>query len=53
MPNATIHSDYWKYDIEGEKLGTIFIQLVVEIFTGQSIFENHAGSEKCISYCRW
>jgi len=47
LPNATIHSDYWKYDTEGEKLGTIFIQLVVENFTqGQSIFENHAGSEK-------
>src|SRR3989344_2342419 len=47
LPNATVHSDYWKYDTEGEKLGTIFIQLVVENFTqGQSIFENHAGSEK-------
>ena len=32
---------------EGEKLGTIFIHLVVENFTtGYSIFENHAGCEK-------
>lgn len=39
--------DYWKYETEGEKLGTIFIHLVVENFTkGFSIFENHAGCEK-------
>lgn len=39
--------DYWHYDILGEKLGTIFIHLVVESFTeGYSIFENHAGCEK-------
>jgi hypothetical protein len=38
---------YWKYDLKGEKLGTIFIHLVVENFTnGFSIFENHAGCEK-------
>jgi len=40
-------SNYWKYETEGEKLGTIFIHLVVENFTkGYSIFENHAGCEK-------
>ncbi|MCI2412778.1 hypothetical protein [Cuniculiplasma divulgatum] len=39
--------DYWKYENEGEKLGTIFIHLIVENFTnGGTIFENHAGSEK-------
>jgi len=38
---------YWHYEIEGEKLGTIFIHLVVENFTkGNSLFENHAGCEK-------
>jgi hypothetical protein len=38
---------YWKYETEGEKLGTIFVHLVVENFTkGSSIFENHAGCEK-------
>ncbi len=38
---------YWHYEKEGEKLGTIFIHLVVENFTnGASIFENHAGCEK-------
>lgn len=38
---------YWKYDTTGEKLGTIFIHIIVENFTeGYSIFENHAGCEK-------
>jgi hypothetical protein len=42
-----MHENYWKYETEGEKLGTIFIHLVVENFTkGYSIFENHAGCEK-------
>ncbi len=47
VPKAELPVNYWKYDTEGEKLGTIFIHLVVENFTkGYSIFENHAGSEK-------
>lgn len=47
LPKAEMAKDYWKYDKDGEKLGTIFIHLVVENFTqGYSIFENHAGSEK-------
>ncbi len=47
VPEAEIHANYWEYDTEGEKLGTIFIHLVVENFTnGYSIFENHAGCEK-------
>jgi hypothetical protein len=47
VPKAEMNNDYWKYDTDGEKLGTIFIHLVVENFTqGYSIFENHAGCEK-------
>lgn len=47
IPSTTFANDYWRYETEGEKLGTIFIHLVVENFTqGYSIFENHAGSEK-------
>ena len=39
--------DYWYYDTTGEKLGTIFIHLLIENFTnGRALFENHAGSEK-------
>jgi hypothetical protein len=47
IPKAEFKSEYWKYDADGEKLGTIFIHVVVENFTeGYSIFENHAGCEK-------
>lgn len=47
IPCAEFNENYWKYEKEGEKLGTIFIHLVVENFTtGYSIFENHAGCEK-------
>lgn len=47
IPKAEMNKNYWRYDLDGEKLGTIFIHLVVENFTnGYSIFENHAGSEK-------
>ncbi|TYA13774.1 hypothetical protein [Aggregatibacter actinomycetemcomitans] len=45
------NNDYWHFEKKGEKLGTIFIHLVVDAFTqGYSIFENHAGCEK--SYFR-
>ena len=38
---------YWRYDLKGEKLGTIFVHLIVENFTtGFSIYENHAGCER-------
>jgi len=47
VPISAMNKHYWKYDTDGEKLGTIFIHLVVENFTqGYSIFENHAGCEK-------
>jgi len=47
IPKTRKKDLYWKYETEGEKLGTIFIHLVVENFTeGYSIFENHAGCEK-------
>lgn len=47
MPRPIMPKDYWHYDMDGEKLGTIFIHLVVENFTESfSIFENHAGCEK-------
>lgn len=47
IPVSKTQDNYWKYETEGEKLGTIFIHLVVENFTeGYAIFENHAGCEK-------
>lgn len=47
IPETVENSKYWHYEREGEKLGTIFVHLVVDNFTkGDSIFENHAGCEK-------
>lgn len=47
LPKTTLPENYWYYERQGEKLGTIFIHLVVENFTeSYAIFENHAGCEK-------
>lgn len=47
VPKATKDKKYWRYETESEKLGTIFIHIVVENFTnGATIFENHAGCER-------
>lgn len=47
VPCAIRNKKYWKYETEGEKLGTIFIHIVVENFTiGDAIYENHAGCER-------
>lgn len=47
MPKAKEYVEYWHYDKTGEKLGTIFIHIIVENFTnGFSIYENHAGCER-------
>lgn len=47
LPQVVWPSKYWRYDMKGEKLGTIFLHIVVENFTeSYSIFENHAGCEK-------
>lgn len=47
LPLATLPKSYWYYERKGEKLGTIFIHIVVENFTESfSVFENHAGCEK-------
>lgn len=47
IPQVSPPKEYWRYDRAGEKLGTIFIHIVVENFTnGYSVFENHAGCEK-------
>lgn len=47
IPSTAVPNTYWHYDLSGEKLGTIFIHIVVENFTRSfSIFENHAGCEK-------
>ena len=47
LPEISEKNKYWHYEKDGEKLGTIFMHLIVENFTQwYSIFENHAGCEK-------
>ena len=47
VPKSTETTDYWYYEVNSEKLGTIFIHIVVENFSeGMSIYENHAGCER-------
>ncbi len=47
VPSTSLPSTYWKYEVESEKLVTIFIHLVVEEFTqADAIFDNHAGGEQ-------
>ncbi len=47
LPTATIHDHYWHYDSKQEKVGTIFVHLLVENFTSsKSIYENHGGCER-------
>ena len=47
VPDAELPTTYWKYEMESEKLATIFIHLVVEEFTqARAIYDNHAGGEQ-------
>ena len=47
LPNPPMPDHYWHYETNSEKLGTIFLHVVVENFTkGMSIYENHAGCER-------
>lgn len=47
VPAATLLTDYWHYDNQQEKLGTIFLALAVEAYTnGVAIYENHGGAER-------
>ena len=51
VPQASLPQAYWKYEYKKEKLGTIFLHLVVEDFTnGRAIFENHGGCERGYFY---
>ncbi len=51
VPKALFPSEYWRYETTGEKLGTIFVHLLVESFSqGFSIYENHAGCERGYFY---
>lgn len=47
VPEARLQPCYWRYDLDGEKIGTIFVHLTVENFTNSyAVYENHAGCER-------
>ena len=47
IPQVKINQDYWYYDYNGEKIATIFLDIVVEEFSqGFTIYHNHAGAER-------
>lgn len=47
VPAAELPAAYWRYEMESEKLATIFVHLVVEEFTQAcAIYDNHAGGEQ-------
>ena len=48
MPRPVMPKEYWRYDMDGEKLGTIFIHLIVENFT-ESFSINFANSTCSLS----
>ena len=47
VPRVTQHISYWEYDTTGEKIGTIFLDVVVDEFSnGFTIYHQHAGCER-------
>lgn len=47
IPKSVVLKDYWYYEDRGEKIGTIFLHLLIDEFSeGISIYENHAGCER-------
>jgi hypothetical protein len=47
IPKIDINQTYWNYDYSGEKIATIFLDIVVEEFSqGFTIYHNHAGAER-------
>jgi uncharacterized protein YfkK (UPF0435 family) len=47
IPIAKLKNEYWYYERNGEKIGTIFLDIVVDEFSkGFTIYHNHAGCER-------
>ena len=47
VPKVNKHSNYWRYDTTGEKIGTIFLDIVIDEFSnGFTIYSQHAGCER-------
>ena len=47
LPKNNLPNKYWDYEMTGEKMVTIFLDLLLEYFSeGLSIYSNHAGAER-------
>ena len=47
IPKAKLNDIYWYYEESSEKIGTIFLDILVEEFSkGFTIYSNHAGCER-------
>lgn len=53
LPKSELHEEYWHYESKSEKLGTIFLHLILEEQEGvKGIYENHAGCERGYFYTK-
>jgi len=47
IPSVKLKNDYWYYEKNGEKIATIFLDILVDEFSdGFAIYHNHAGCER-------
>ncbi len=47
IPTVKLKEKYWYYETNGEKIGTIFLDIVIDEFSkGFTIYHNHAGCER-------
>ena len=46
MKKVELETDYWKFEKEGEKIGTIFLHLLLLNTKLEIIYEQHAGTER-------
>lgn len=53
LPSSKLHEEYWHYEFNSEKLGTIFLHLILEELENvKGIYENHAGCERGYFYTK-
>jgi len=53
LPKSELHEEYWHYETNSEKLGTIFLHLILEEQEDiRGIYENHAGCERGYFYTK-
>ncbi len=53
IPISELHKEYWHYENNSEKLGTIFLHLILEELKNvRGIYENHAGCERGYFYTK-